>query len=500
MIHAAQRSPRSARFLWAARAAGLCTVAGLLGVGVGLTLRAAEASGHDGTAQPRAGAAVPGAPWSGLNLEESLRKANAEGRLLLVVTTPTRSRETDEDRRWSNPVLASWVQRHAVLTRVNDMQVVRALAGEGMNMAPGDDPFVFRNGRLVRVFGTSWPEGRGNQLRLRPPSRATGTYLGVMLRLDWTLRSIAATDAGWVEANLRAAEGLSRPASRLSPFDAGPATDFLDHATAAAVWLEHLELARAHVAAGRLEQAGDAYLWLWEQAESGPRAGPDMAVARSALLTSVAAEMHALAAASDQARDRFTRLLEDRSAASRPASPEWLMDVLTLARIVDRHLENLEFLDRALNDPDAVGMMPASDRLILEDLLPRAHFNDPARGSREPWVGLRQMSHRLTLPPPGRTPPEQWSRAQEFRRWLIGFEGARLAAALLAAGRDEEAGKVAGVIREVLPERAADVLRSAAVAALAARQPRAMLLEWVGDAPALRQIVERGVSGAPDQR
>jgi hypothetical protein len=479
----------------------LCAVGCLLAVAVDASARGEAGSGLAAVLeQPGAEATPSGAPWSGLSLEDSLRKANAEGRLLLVVTTPTRSRQTDEERRWSNPVLASWVRRHAVLAKVTEPDIVRAMAGEGMNMAPGDDPFVFRNGRLVRVFGTSWPEGRGNQLRLRPPSRATSTYLGSMLRLDWTLRSIEATDPGWLAANLRAAEQSARPPARLAPPNAGPPTDGLDPASAAALWLEQLETAREHVTAGQLDRAADAYLWLWEQAESGPRAGPAAPLARSTLLTSVAAEMRALAAASDRARDLFTRLLEERSAASRPASPEWIMDVLTLARVVDRHLENLEFLDRALNDPDAIGLMPAADRLILEDLLPRAHFNDPVRGSREPWIALRQMSQRLTLPPPGRTPPEQWARAQEFRRWLIGFEAARQIASLLVAGRDEDAGRVAEVIGQVLPEQAPQVLRSAAVAALAARQPRGLLLEWVGDQPPLRRLVERGVPTTPAQR
>lgn len=448
-------------------------------------------------------------PFFAGTLQEALAKSIAEHRLLMVVVAPTKAREADEARRFSNPVLASWVQRHALLVRVTDRDTIKALTASELNTDPGTDPLFFKHGKLLRVLGTAWPQAegaKGNQLRLRGPARPTSTFVGTVLRWHWTLLAQRRDDAQWFDAHARTASATP-PASVATmsaapPTPATPANDLvapeafaaLAPEPAAARWLDTLERARAAATSGDTRTSTELYTWLWETGERsliGNRAATAPATAeaasttalRAALLTSVVADMKVLGDRDPQARRRWVELLQRRAVDADWSSAPTLWAYLALARAADRHVENLAFLDNALNDPDAGGLMPQDARFVLEDLLPRSHVNDPVGAASPASTIVSGFLARAKRPVPRsvRVAPAEWSRVTDHRRWLAGFEAARVYAQLLVDGRDQEASDVAKAIVDATDvPRQPGVRAELVVSALARRQARAEMKTWVG--------------------
>jgi hypothetical protein len=443
-------------------------------------------------------------PFFAGTLQEALAKSIAEHRLLMVVVAPTKAREADEARRFSNPVLASWVQRHALLVRVTDRDTIKALTASELNTDPGTDPLFFKQGKLLRVLGTAWPQAegaKGNQLRLRGPARPTSTFVGTVLRWHWTLLAQRRDDAQWFDAHARTANASPpAPVATMSAAPAAPAAPATDPLApeafaalapepAAARWLDTLERARAAATSGDTRTSTELYTWLWETGERSVLNGSASGTAasttalRAALLTSVVADMKVLGDRDPQARRRWVELLQRRTVDADWSSAPTLWAYLALARAADRHVENLAFLDNALNDPDAGGLMPQDARFVLEDLLPRSHVNDPVGAASPASTIVSGLLARAKRPVPSsvRVAPAEWSRVTDHRRWLAGFEAARVYAQLLVDGRDQEASDVAKAIVDATDvPRQPGVRAELVVSALARRQARAEMKAWVG--------------------
>lgn len=431
-------------------------------------------------------------PYFDGTLEQGLAAANAQSRLLLLVIAPTAQRQKEEDARWSSAPLAAWVKRHAVLVRVTDAAQVKLLGESMLKMAPGDDPFVFRASKSVRVFGSAWsPEGQ-RAIRLKGPARPSDTFAGLILRLDWTRRSIAAADAAWAAAHATAIG----PVPAQLPTQAGDATS---PTGAVAAWLKAAD--RAEPAALRSALAAIC---------NDPAA---RTLLQPALLTTAAAAAQERAKADPAARAAYLSLARDLLAGTDWADAWSAWRTLALLRVVDRHVENLAFLNAALDDQDArpamlktgpepdaptkpaPAMLGTPDRVILDLALPRMHFRTDLVLNADVASRVAALLADAAKAPPGTADAKSWARVQNFRRELAAFEAARGYAALLGAARDADAAKVLAALAEPAAgdaKQAAGARLGCIVAALAAGQTRPGMQEVIAtDAKAL------GVDPAP---
>jgi hypothetical protein len=100
-------------------------------------------------------------------------------------------------------------------------------------------------------------------------------------------------------------------------------------------------------------------------------------------------------------------------------------------------------------------MMPRAERLNLESMLPRLHFNDPLSETKQPITILERHAKIITGKPPRTLPTEAHAKAVEFRKWLMLVDAGRVVATLRVAGRDDDAKAARELTNKTLGESAA---------------------------------------------
>lgn len=415
-------------------------------------------------------------------LEPAIAEAAGQQKLLVVICSTNKTTQRVNEQVWSNPAVASWVRRHALGVCVTDAATFQSLSKAGLAPLQGAgfkaDPLLYKTGNVLRLFGSNGP-----QSRFQPPAGGPSpASIAMALRLDWTLRGFTSTDAGWYAAHVAAIGPATPPPVRalagmaeteIAAF-ADPAAGPDGKTDVAAVW----KAARAAAKAGDLKSAIGAYTWLWEQAT---RRDPAFDAAAVFVLP---AEMATLAQQSPAAKKRFAALREAMLPAFDGADLPGVCHYLMIGRAVGDHVENFDFIDSALNDQDALLMMPAADRLAWNLALPRLHTADLLSMTRTPNAWLDRLAQRLASGPTKRTPAEQWDRFAAFARWLGARDGCRIYATLLVAGRADEARAAAERTLEIAP--GAETRRMLAATAILAGHGGAVPAGWLTEGDPLR--------------
>lgn len=414
-----------------------------------------------------------------LTLEEGLAQSVAQRRLLVVfVVGNNRGRMGEAEAWFASPGAAAWAARHAIVVRVTDAAKVRTLAQAKLVQPAGADPLVFREGRSVRMFAGG-PPGRGPSTpRVRGPRDAGGSFAGPVLRLHWTLRGLARTDRAWYEAHVAAAGGGGAGGSKPAGARTFAAMEGLGAAAVGEAGPEEffprLREARrlaASTAEQDLARATGLYTWLWEHAaaEEG-----EIAPAAVALLSP---EMHALGVKSEPARQRWGAMRDGLQASLEwddwSAVFRWVM----LSRAAQDYEANLAFIDDALNDTDALKMLPRSDREALDTVLRQAHWLAPT--GTDLATRVERSASKLAESRPGSEREEDWRRLMDVRRLGLRVEGARLYASLLARDRAEEGATVAAAL--LAKDGAAEAKASLVAAALFAGKAGPIEAGWLDD-------------------
>lgn len=457
----------------AARAGLLIAAGALMPLGViavGMSASAAHGAMMS-AAQP--GTAMPEVVKS-LDLAAAIAQARSESRLLLLELAPGTTRNAAISERWSSPILKAWAKRHALVVRVSDMATLKLLQEQGLTQASDGDPLLFKDGKYVRAFSiaANWStqNDENNQpvrvyaskqlSRIPRAPRGTASDIALMLRLDWTWRSFETGDPAFFAAHVK---GVEERAKAVKP---GEISFSMKEETGVTPMLisvpmgelgekaiiDALTQVRAFSASEKpedLAKATGGYTSIWELTDV---AGSNFDSAR---LCIIAAEMHALASRYAPAKARFKAMFEAQMTQVDTADTKRLFSVLTLARIADVHVPVLEFVDNALNDPDAATMMPRAERLNLESMLPRLHFNDPLSETKRPISILERHAKVITGKPPRSIPAEAAAKAVEFRKWLMLVDAGRVCATLRVAGRDEDVKAARALTEKTLGESAA---------------------------------------------
>lgn len=311
-------------------------------------------------------------------LQEALDESKQKGRILLVEIAGNEQRQRDALRRYESPLVRRWVAQHALGVLLTDREMIKTLTESELNPGPDADPLLFRNGQYVRIFGTGVPPKKS---RLRGPARPDESFLGLVLKLDWTLRG--ADEGGDVGAGAPGAWPPARTWAGVTDdsavgIPAGPAVGAGGLPALALVLARHRE-AQDAVKGGGLEnfrRATGLYTWLWEacaaaDADARSAAGP---VFWPALWLVVAPEMEALAGVHPPARERWKALRREMLPVLDVRDPRALFAFMVLSRVIGDQEDNFRFLDDALNDVDAGRLMPRSDRALLELILPACHW------------------------------------------------------------------------------------------------------------------------------
>jgi len=208
-----------------------------------------------------------------------------------------------------------------------------------------------------------------------------------------------------------------------------------------------LDLASALLLSGELSAATQEYCWLWnhmlehDEAFIGVR------------LSFMTFDMTALAESFQPAREAFTALREQTAVRLSSAAPRATdrVDWIVLNRVLDDNDRTLVWFEQARTDPSALRLSAAAVHELEELLLSRRRWSDVAIFYPDPIASLQEQAGMLTMDVPNIPDlPEQPDFHAIHLRMFSDFT-ARLYAALLAAGRDDEARSVAEEARRLEP-------------------------------------------------
>jgi thiol-disulfide isomerase/thioredoxin len=392
--------------------------------------------------------------------EDAEAEARAAGKLFLVDATAVwcaPCRQMDKTT-WTDPRVVAWMDEHVVAVKLDvdeDPKRATALRIGGMPTL-----IVFKEDReFDRVVG----------------------YRGPDELLDWLVG---------VRAGKRAIDALREAAG--SREGAAGTVDVQ----------ARLDMADALAATGENVEAAEEYAWLWDHMLEHR---PSMYGVR---LSFMAGSMTDLAQRSTEARAVFTKLrdryvpLVDGGAATRDQVVDWLQ----LNQVIGDERATLAWYDRVKDDPGASEHIAfAADTLF--DLLMRAgRWADAGRLHPDP-VGVAQRMLAFNRQLAAYTGTQGMDKAdleeiRQYRREEFRSEMAALYACCLAAGRDEPARQVAGIL---LAEQDDAEARQALVrSAVLAQRPLAEHLNWLEEAEqsgapvaGLRRQLEAALAAQP---
>jgi hypothetical protein len=342
---------------------------------------------------------VPSAPFSAERFVDSLGRAKAEQRWLVVNLTDASSPAcwTMAQTTWRDQDVLGWLENHAVAVQV-DVRDDPTTAAE----LHADPPsiIVFRDGReRARCVG----------------AQEAPHLLGWLEWLDGIEASVAEARATLTDPD-RDADGRHT-------------------------------LAQALLRTRRSEEALDHYVWLWlhmaevEPAKSGVR------------VSFLAGEIGELCRELPAASQRFCQLRDDAETAALAATPKRAgaarFDWIVLNEALGEAARTLSWYDD-LAPQEQLALPSAIISRVLPMLLERERWADVGRLIRDPLEELRTHGAMLhmgrTYPMPETVEPHRSSLEQTMLEGLR-KEAAQLVRSLQAAGRDVDA---AAVKREAL--------------------------------------------------
>ncbi len=238
-----------------------------------------------------------------------------------------------------------------------------------------------------------------------------------------------------------------------------------------------LDLARKFAQSGKYDEAADEYAWLWEHMLEHDRAYYGVR------LSFMAGDMERLAAKRTVAKQRFTELRNRAAKAVEgdKADREAVVDWITLNRILGDSQATLAWFDQVKDQARWQPLLNEAASDLQELLIEAKRWPDVARLYPDPVAELEQ-EHALQVLMRGHEPPkglseEQRKELEELPKRMLREKVGTIYAALLAAGRDQDAGKVAARARDLDDSPA--MIAALVSTACKAGQPRKQHLEWI---------------------
>ncbi len=238
-----------------------------------------------------------------------------------------------------------------------------------------------------------------------------------------------------------------------------------------------LDLAKGLASAGKPDEATDEYVWLWQnmlkhdQAYYGVR------------LSFMANDMTLLAARHAGARERFAELRDELGVAMEndKVHREDLVDWVTLNRVLGDAKTTLAWFDRVKEHPRWQPLLKYVERQLQELLIGEGRWADAGLLSSDP-IGEIERHHAILAQMPKHDfpedlPEEARKSAEEAPRRLLQGKAGTLYAALLAAGREDDAERLASRAQEM--DRSPAMVAALVSTALTADQPREQQLSWI---------------------
>lgn len=413
-------------------------------------------------AQPTA-ASAPEPLFMNLSIEEALAESKRTKRLLIVY--PRKAGvgfDRMDARTWTHPGLRAWLDRHAVVCKVDASEDPRTYAALSRMSAElecvmrEDLPIVllFRDGRYERAIphermqNWSWmgPLAAGGE-RFKPNPKVFYPKPAQMLfALQMHLEGLASTDPLWLAAHERRNPAPpAPPLTLLHDADDGRGERVADpRAAGTAGVLERWRSAREAATAGELHRATGLYTWLWERA---PELAPASAAARAAVLIP---EVRILAGRRDATRARF----EAVRSALEARQPWWsyteYWEWSLLGAAIGDEGAVIELADVLMADPLELPLLTNDDRDALE-LIAEASVlvSGPADAAApEALAWVRRQAQRLGASGPG----AESSELERVRRRVVLDMACRLHAACLARGDAEGAALMEAAALRAAPE------------------------------------------------
>jgi hypothetical protein len=238
-----------------------------------------------------------------------------------------------------------------------------------------------------------------------------------------------------------------------------------------------LDLARKLLSSGALDAATAELLWLWEHMLEHE---PSMHGVR---LSFVLGDMSRLARQHEPAREAFVALRDRRGAAieGKGADRRTLIDWVHLNEMLDEPEATLAWYDRVRDEPDGAELVSYVDRQLFTLLVDADRWADAGAVYAEPVVFVDQqvmLSESLgAAPESSGVSQETRQRLEAMRLHRLLEQVAAVYAACLAAGREDEAQRIAARLREAHdgPQTHVELVD----AALEAGSPRPEHLQWL---------------------
>jgi thioredoxin-like negative regulator of GroEL len=402
--------------------------------------------------------AAPPGIFASLPLEEARKRCAGSGRLLVVDFSASwcgPCRRMDR-ATWSDPRVLEWMKDRAVAVQIDADKEPGILRELGVAAMP--TVVVFRGGEVFdRVVG----------------------YQDADQLLGWL--------AGVVEGRRRGESGRAE-ADGLKP-GGGEGVR------------ERLERARRMSEEGRLDEATEAYIWLWENMVAEV---PSM---RGVRVSFMASDMGELARRHPAALARFASMRDAARARmdSDAEDVESCVDWQTLCEVVGDGKALLAWFDAVREDDARAEQLRIIHRQLMEALIKAGRWRDAGQVVEDPVGKARQEleMHALNRQALEHHDKEMQERVAAIQSRYLRESLAKLHACCLAASRDGAAAKVAKIALDT-PDGPS--MRVALVTtALSARQPREAMSRWLDEAQAggedvatLRERLNEALRAAAD--
>ncbi len=419
-------------------------------------------------------------PFSSLSFAEAKIESVRRDRLLVVVN-PT-SRFYNEEA-WMHPSVRAFVMWKAIVVK----GTVQPSAQGEYNMASVDfyiggqivtNNFVKINARNPLTSGFF----NTTQVRVGP--------LGLLLGMDLAVEAARTRDPLW---GLRHDDKNPMPPlpDREAPmFDGSDgvaiAVSDLTRADGVRGVLKRLDEAREAVAAGDRDRAIGLYTWLMERsAQVEPSFDP-------ARLFVVAPEFAALTVRYPGAMSRANALFERAQVRMPWAGPAEWFEMGATAECARRNAEVAMEMQAALGDQYEESALSLAAMTELKLITSRVGSTKDLLPTSEATV--KDAEKGLKTSRPSKVRAEDWDQLQATRKWLIRAEGCRAYGALLAAGKEEDAARIAASVRAV---HAGEGTRALIIMALAHGQAREGHRAWLDES---KSSLNDALRAAVDER
>ncbi len=413
--------------------------------------------------KPKASPGLIETPFSDLSFDEARRESIRRDRLLVVVDPSSRFYN---EEAWMHPSVRAFVMWKAIVIkgRERPSPFRRQYNIAGTNFYIGGEQ---REDIFVKIDGNTARFMEKTQVRVGP--------LGLLLGMDYVIDLARSRDPLW---GLRHDDKNPMPAmpDREAPmFDASDgvaiAVSDLTRADGIEGVLRRLEEARAAVVAGDRDLAIGLYTWLMERsAQVEPSFDP-------VRLFVVAPEFAVLTPKYPAAMSRATALFERARVRMPWAGPAEWFELGATAECARRNADVLMEMQGAMGDMYEESAM--SRTAMAEIKLITSRIGNSMELVPTADATVKEAEKGLKTSMPAKVRVEDWEQLQATRKWLIRAEGCRAYGALLAAGKQEDAARIAAVVRSV---HGAEGTRALVITALAHGQARAEHRRWLDEA------------------